>query len=174
MTHTDGEISFFNDATIGISASPSQLKGYAKALSLYADDEESEYQLLNKTGYTRVRFPDYSLLFDHGDVGPSYLPGHAHADSLSVELSLHMNRVFVNSGTSLYGLSEERHRQRSTAAHNTVVVDQLNSSEVWGGFRVARRAQVSQYESNIERDLIAVSAEHDLSLIHISEPTRPY
>jgi uncharacterized heparinase superfamily protein len=30
-------------------------------------------------------------------------------------------------------------RQRSTAAHNTVVVDGENSSEVWGDFRVARR-----------------------------------
>ena len=37
--------------------------------------------------------------------------------------------------------------------HNTVVVDRQNSSEVWGGFRVARRAypielQVQQHEHN--------------------------
>jgi uncharacterized heparinase superfamily protein len=46
----------------------------------------------------------------------------------------------VNSGTSCYGSSPERLRQRGTAAHNTVVVNGQDSSEVWGGFRVARRA----------------------------------
>jgi uncharacterized heparinase superfamily protein len=49
--------------------------------------------------------------------------------------------VLVNSGTSCYGVSEERSRQRKTAAHNTVVVDGCDSSEVWSGFRVARRAR---------------------------------
>ena len=32
-------------------------------------------------------------------------------------------------------------RQRSTSAHNTVEVDGQDSSEVWSGFRVARRAR---------------------------------
>ncbi|HUR20176.1 MAG TPA: heparinase II/III family protein, partial [Vicinamibacterales bacterium] len=32
-------------------------------------------------------------------------------------------------------------RQRGTAAHSTVEIDQANSSDVWGGFRVARRAR---------------------------------
>ena len=45
------------------------------------------------------------------------------------------------SGTSCYGVSAERLRQRATAAHNTVVINGQNSSEVWGGFRVARRAK---------------------------------
>jgi len=73
-------------------------------------------------------------------VGPDYLPGHAHADTLSFELSVGTQRVLVNSGTSCYGGSPERLRQRGTAAHNTVVVNGQDSSEVWGGFRVARRA----------------------------------
>jgi len=47
----------------------------------------------------------------------------------------------VNSGTSCYGNSAERLRQRGTAAHNTVVVDGRDSSEVWASFRVARRAR---------------------------------
>ena len=47
---------------------------------------------------------------------------------------------FVNSGISCYGNSMERLRQRGTAAHNTVMIDGKDSSEVWSGFRVARRA----------------------------------
>ena len=70
-----------------------------------------------------------------------YLPGHAHADTLTFELSVHGQRLLVNSGTSCYGTGAERLRQRGTAAHNTVVLNDEDSSEVWGGFRVARRAR---------------------------------
>ena len=55
--------------------------------------------------------------------------------------------MLVNTGISQYGEGKERNRQRSTAAHNTVEVDGENSSEVWAGFRVARRA--FPIESNI-------------------------
>src|SRR5205807_9771760 len=40
-----------------------------------------------------------------------------------------------------YEVTAERLRQRGTAAHNTVVVDGVDSSEVWSSFRVARRAR---------------------------------
>src|SRR5690606_21277684 len=55
------------------------------------------------------------------------------------------SRVLVNSGTSTYAPSPERQRQRGTAAHNTLRLDGEDSSEVWGSFRVARRARVSSY-----------------------------
>ncbi len=42
--------------------------------------------------------------------------------------------------------SDERLRQRSTLAHNTVEIDSFSSSEVWGDFRVAKRA----YPLNVE------------------------
>lgn len=45
-------------------------------------------------------------------------------------------------GTSTYEANEVRQQERSTSVHNTVVVDGCNQSEVWGGFRVARRVQV--------------------------------
>ena len=50
--------------------------------------------------------------------------------------------MFVNSGTSLCGMSRDRLRQRGTSAHNTVEINAKNSSEVWSGFRVARRANI--------------------------------
>ena len=36
--------------------------------------------------------------------------------------------------------------QRGTSAHNCLAVDGCNSSEVWGGFRVARRAKVRLWD----------------------------
>ncbi len=161
MTHSDSEISFFNDATIGIAASPMQIHHYAASLGLSSASNNAKLQTLQETGYSRINFPFYYLILDHGEVGPGYLPGHAHADTLSFELSIGDNRVFVNSGTSLYGLSIERQRQRGTAAHNTVVVESENSSEVWGGFRVAKRARVSNVKSIISDDNIVIAAQHD-------------
>lgn len=161
MTHTDGDIAFFNDATVGIAANPEQIQSYGASLGLKSQKNVFPYQCLKKTGYSRIKFPLYALILDHGEVGSSYLPGHAHADTLSFELSVGECRFFVNSGTSLYGLTEERQRQRGTAAHNTVVINGADSSEVWGGFRVARRAHVSGYSVDINEDNINIAAQHD-------------
>jgi uncharacterized heparinase superfamily protein len=101
----------------------------------------------------------YSLIADLSPIGPDYIPGHAHADTLSFELSIEGQRIFVNSGTSEYGVSEERLRQRSTPAHNTVSVNGMNSSEVWSGFRVARRAKIISREVDTLKKVF--SAAHD-------------
>jgi uncharacterized heparinase superfamily protein len=80
---------------------------------------------------------------------------------LSFELSLGNRRVFVNSGTSQYGTDAERQRQRGTAAHNTVVVNAQDSSEVWAGFRVARRARVKLCSVTTTPLAAIIEASHD-------------
>jgi hypothetical protein len=40
-------------------------------------------------------------------------------------------------------------RQRGTPTHSTVTVAGKNSSEVWAGFRVARRARVNKIRVNL-------------------------
>lgn len=141
MCHPDGEIGFFNDAAFGIACTPTAIDEYATRLGLPSDASPKETLThLPSSGYIRIARDASVVLIDVAQVGPDHLPGHAHADTLSFELSLFGQRVFVNSGTSCYGESAERHRQRGTAAHTTVVIDGENSSEVWAGFRVARRA----------------------------------
>lgn len=142
MSHPDGEIAFFNDAALGVAPGLSDLVGYAKRLELELPEGDVGSCLLAESGYARLKHGKAVLVADVAAVGPDYLPGHAHADSLSFELSLGGRRVLVNSGTSVYGVGDERLRQRGTAAHNTVRLDGANSSEVWSGFRVARRAKV--------------------------------
>ena len=137
MTHPDGEIAFFNDAAIGIAPNLTALAAYASGLGIVAGGLKSAL----RSGYVRMERGDAVLLADVGEIGPDYLPGHAHADTLSFELSVFGQRVVVNSGTSEYGLGAERLRQRGTAAHSTVQIDGADSSEVWSGFRVARRAR---------------------------------
>jgi uncharacterized heparinase superfamily protein len=141
MCHPDGEISLFNDAAFDIAPSVAELDAYAhRVLGDMPSPAQSPWVHLKDSGYVRLAHGRAVALLDVAPVGPDYLPGHAHADTLSFELSLGTQRVLVNSGTSGYGSSAERLRQRGTAAHNTVVVNGQDSSEVWGGFRVARRA----------------------------------
>jgi uncharacterized heparinase superfamily protein len=70
-------------------------------------------------------------------------------------------RCNVNSGISQYGDGDERLRQRGTAAHSTVEVDGENSSEVWGGFRVARRARPFGLDIRETDKAISVTCSHD-------------
>lgn len=142
MIHTDERIAFFNDAAFAIACEPSELEQYAGRLGIPAIDSlKTALITLPDSGYLRLQLGPALALLDVAPIGPDYLPGHAHADTLSFELSLFGQRVLVNSGTSCYGISQERQYQRSTSAHNTIVIDNADSSEVWGGFRVARRAR---------------------------------
>ena len=164
MIHPDGEISFFNDATFGIAPTMSNLLKYAKELGIVDRRKvvKSNITWLKESGYIAIELGnDSKAILDVGCVGADYQPGHAHADTLSFELSLYGRRILVNSGVSQYGSDIERHRQRGTAAHNTVVVDEENSSEVWSGFRVARRARPFGI-SVVESDRTAiVECSHD-------------
>lgn len=142
MTHPDGEIALFNDAAIGIAANLGELRAYAQRVGLSAEMISTEgLTLLPDSGYARVAAGPAIAFLDVAEVGPDYLPGHAHADTLSFELSLRGRRVIVNGGTSEYGTGPVRLFERGTAAHSTVEIDGENSSEVWSGFRVARRAR---------------------------------
>ena len=162
MVHPDGEIAFFNDAAIGIAAAFGELAHYADRLGLPAFEKPRETVThLKQSGYVRVQLGDYIAFLDVGRIGPDYLPGHAHADSLSFELSLAGQRVIVNTGTSIYGTGPERQRQRSTVAHSTVEIDGESSSEVWGGFRVGRRAAPFGLAIDCSGQEVRVRCAHD-------------
>ena len=113
------------------------------------------------SGYVRLQHANAVALLDIAPIGPDYLPGHAHADTLSFELSVFGQRVVVNGGTSRYGLGPERLRERGTAAHSTVEVAGEDSSEVWGGFRVARRARPFDLQLSANDATATVACSHD-------------
>lgn len=161
MCHPDGKISFFNDAAFGVAPSLLELRKYATCLGISPRKEVISSQLLEATGYARLEVAHALLIADVAEIGPKYLPGHSHADTLSFELSLFGQRVLVNSGTSVYGVGPDRLQQRGTAAHNTVRLDRVDSSEVWSGFRVARRASVKVEQFNITPESVLLQAVHD-------------
>lgn len=161
LSHPDGHIAFFNDAAFGIAPANAEILEYGRRLGVEYDMSVAPVRHLPDSGYLRMSAGQFVLIADLARVGPDYLPGHAHADTLSFELSINGQRVFVNSGTSEYGTGPERQRQRGTAAHNTVMVAGENSSEVWSGFRVGRRARpynVGVAQSDV---VLRAQASHD-------------
>ena len=137
----NGDIPLFNDAAFKIAPSPTLLFDYAKRLEL-----TYETKSLGESGYRKFRNLKFEMIVDVAKVGPDYQPGHAHADTLNFELHINGRPVIVDSGTSTYEINQTRFYERSTAAHNTVVVDDVNSSEVWSGHRVGKRASVTIVE----------------------------
>jgi uncharacterized heparinase superfamily protein len=163
MSHPDGEIAFFNDAAFGIAPTPSQLHCYARGIlgpgaSPTVDGGSTN---LADTGFVRMNQGDWSLIMDVGAVGAPEQPAHAHADSLSIEVSVGRHRVFINAGVSTYAAGPDRAYERGTAAHNCVEVDGIDSSEVWSSFRVARRAHVTVDSCELTPISGRVSASHD-------------
>jgi len=143
MTHPDGEIGFFNDATHGVASAPNALLDYADRLGIAPPPPDTAPIVhLEPSGFFRLTSPNGRsvVLFDVGPVGPDYQPGHAHCDALSFELSHDGERLFVNTGISTYAPGGSRTRQRQTAAHNTLRIDGREQSEVWAAHRCGRRA----------------------------------
>ena len=58
-----------------------------------------------------------------------------------MEYFVNGRKLITNCGNFDYELSAERQFARSTSAHNTVQIDGEEQSEIWGAFRVARRAK---------------------------------
>ncbi|MBX3303404.1 MAG: alginate lyase family protein [Nitrospira sp.] len=140
----DGGIPLFNDSAFGIAPTPHQIFDYAEKMIGYKPPSQSCELVVNtlpSSGYYVCRKAADMIIIDDGPIGPDYQPGHAHCDTLSYELVLDGQRVVVDSGVFDYEPSQERAYARGTRAHNTVMVDGAEQSEIWGVFRVARRAR---------------------------------
>lgn len=175
MTHPDGQIALFNDAAFGIAATVDELSAYAGRVlgtgavlsrlpwrsALCNDGGHLRLRQWEDSGYIRLECADAVALLDVAPIGPDYLPGHAHADTLSFEFSVFGQRVIVNGGTSRYGVGPERLRERQTVSHSTVELDGQSSSEVWGGFRVARRAYPFDLRVSERPEVLSVACSHD-------------
>ncbi|MDP8162123.1 alginate lyase family protein [Pasteurella skyensis] len=152
ITFKNGDIPLVNDSAFGITPKPSQLFSYANQLELQVNDIQ-----LSDSGYRKFYGDNYEFFIDVGEVGPTYQPGHAHADTFSFLLYISGRPVIIDTGTSTYEINETRFYERSTYAHNTVSINKENSSQVWAGHRVGIRANATILENNVE----SVIAEHN-------------
>jgi len=141
MTFTNGNIPLLNDSANGIAPSSKELFAYADTLGLKILTTK-----LSKSGYRKVSNENYESIVDIGNIGADYIPGHAHSDTFNFVVQKDEREFIVDSGLSTYETNERRTYERSTASHNTVEVNAKDQSEVWGGFRVADRAEVIEFD----------------------------
>ena len=138
VTYQNGDIPLVGDAAFGISTTSAELLSFADNLSI-----KSSQLTLSDSGYRKIVKDDFELFLDVGNIQPSYQPGHAHADTFNFELHFKKQPIIVDRGISTYNICADRIIERSTSSHNTIAINSLNSSEVWGGFRVGKRAKVN-------------------------------
>jgi uncharacterized heparinase superfamily protein len=138
IIYKDGSIPLLNDTACGVAPSPIELFQYAKRLELSWTKIE-----LKDSGYRKFETLQLEILVDIGRIGPDYILGHSHADTFTYELKINQTSFVVDTGISTYNKNKRRQYERGTSAHNTVSVNSSNSSQVWGGFRVGKRAKVS-------------------------------
>src|SRR5581483_10078026 len=83
-----------------------------------------------------------SVFFDCGELGFQSIAAHGHADALSFTLRAFGQDILVDPGTyDYFRYPEWRTYFRTTRAHNTVVIDNRDQSEMLGPFLWGRRAK---------------------------------
>lgn len=152
--YPDGALGLFNDGEIN-------KEKHLDEILKNRHNGDTPIHLLEDTGYVRLEKGKSMLMLDAGKCCPDELPAHAHADTLSFELCLGKERVFVNQGTYMYQ-HKLRNILRGTKAHNSVCVDNENSAEVWKAFRLGRRPEkVTCSVKEAPQVGIGVEATHD-------------
>ena len=91
-------------------------------------------QAFPHTGYVAIRSDDGHMILDAGHHG-FMNGGHAHADALSLVLSVRGRPLLIDPGTATYTVDQRlRDWFRSTAMHNTIVVNRTMQAVPAGPF----------------------------------------
>ena len=152
ISFNNGAIPLLNDSSDNIALESSVISKYAYRLDLKPNSKS-----LNESGYRKYFNTNYEVLADIGPIGPDYQPGHAHADTFNIILNVKNNPVLVDPGVTTYEINNIRESERSTEMHNTVTINNKNSSQIWNGFRVGNRANVKILKDKKQE----IIAEHD-------------
>ncbi|MBK7704646.1 MAG: alginate lyase family protein [Acidobacteria bacterium] len=104
---------------------------------------------------------DNYLLVDGGEVG-ALSGGHGHSDALAIEAAIGGKTLLVDSGTYTYHESAElRNYFRTTAAHNTLMIDDRSQSEPGGKFSWKSRANTTVHSWIAEERFDFFEGSHD-------------
>ena len=137
VTRPDGTLAQFNDCSNSVALPTRRITEYAQSMGFTTNEVRSEFP---EGGYYRTGSGDgFQVIVDAGDIGPDYLPAHAHADIFSYECYLRETPLVVDTGVYEYAEGNARRFDRSTRAHSTVTVDGIDQAEMWSSFRVGRR-----------------------------------
>jgi Heparinase II/III-like protein/Heparinase II/III N-terminus len=122
LQRPDGAPALFNDGT-------------ADAPRLELPEAPPGIAAFEDSGFVVVRDGSLWLAVRCGRSAPDFLPPHAHADALSLQLWWEGRPLLVDPGTSTYEPGAVRDEERGTRSHSTVTVDGRDQFRLWGAFR---------------------------------------
>jgi uncharacterized heparinase superfamily protein len=123
IRHGDGGLALFNDTNEEIAGEIDAVLGLSEA-------KGKPPMTAPHSGFQRL-VAERSLVLVDAAAAPT-LDGHAHAGTLSFEMSVGKERLVVNCGAHVADQSDWRRVQRATAAHSTLTIDDTNTSEILG------------------------------------------
>lgn len=141
LSYDDSELALFNDSANTVETRPA---GLLAAVRKITGQTSHPVRLeFPATGYYLWQAADgrEKIIIDAGPPAVSYNTAHAHCDLLSFELRLDGAPWIIDSGVHGYGDDPYRQYCRSTRAHNTVMIDGQEQSEIWSTFRMGRMAR---------------------------------
>jgi uncharacterized heparinase superfamily protein len=144
LTHPDGFIALINDSTL--------LPGLKQAES---NDKPTSY-LLEESGFFIRRWNNNYFILNCGEPSPAFQPGHSHCDILSFELSINKTRCIVDTGCGSYQNPEIRRHCRRTSSHNLPLIELSEQSDIWGAFRMGKRAKILHRSFDSQNALLIV------------------
>lgn len=147
VTHPDGEIATFNDASIGDAVSPSEVGWKRPRL------DESK-QVLPHAGFARMWNRDYCVIMDAGPMGPNDVIGHGHADFLSLEVAVGGARLIVDPGVASVAAGAARVWTRSAQWHNGPTLEGAEPAEFFGAWRVGFRGTAWFEDGGVDAELV--------------------
>ena len=101
-------------------------------------------------GYQRLSARRGAVIVDTGGPPPAPLARHAHAGTLSLEMSSGKHRIVVNCGSGADRNSEWQAAAGATAAHSTLTLADTSSAELPASGIPGRRPQVVTVERNAD------------------------
>ncbi len=152
MQMTNGIIPSFNDSNEGFGPCLRAILRMATDLKI-----DSHIVTLKDSGFRKLKNRNFEMIVDVNGLSPNEAPGHSHADTFHFVLNVFGDPFILETGSSTYAKGKERAYERSTHAHNTVVIKNMNQSELYDSFRVGRRAKVIHLKENFNE----IESTHD-------------
>jgi len=152
--HGDARLALFNDSTehepayLDLVLARSECKGRPPASA-------------PMTGFERLHTGKSIVIVDCGAPAPNALGGHPHAGTLAFEMSHGRERLIVNCGAYRGANTAWHAAMRTTAAHSTLVVADMPSSELDEAGNLTRRPRQITRERAEQDGSQWVAASHD-------------
>jgi uncharacterized heparinase superfamily protein len=123
-------------------------------------NQNKQVNTLRESGIIVAKTKSFWILSENGSLGAKDIAGHGHADNLMCLLTLiNGKKIFVDPGIGSYDKGYYRDLFRSTMMHNTLAIEQRNSSEVWSDFRVGKEAIPIQHDCKENESAIEIYGE---------------